>query len=90
MSTALPEGGFVWLTDDEIANLDILSIADDASERYILEVDLEYPCILDECQNHYPLAPERATVNIESDMLFLYCEQLAAKIFTGKLHQSPS
>ena len=43
MSQPLPASGFVWLTEDEITDLDILNIADDASEGYILEVDLEYP-----------------------------------------------
>ena len=38
MSKPLPEGGFVWLTDVEIADLDMLNIADDISEEYILEV----------------------------------------------------
>jgi len=65
MSQLLREGGFVWLTDKEIADLDILNIIYDASEGYILEADLEYPCSLHECHNDYPLAPERATVNID-------------------------
>ena len=52
LSQTLRERGFVWLTDGEIADLDILYIADDASEGYILNVDLEYPCTsLHECHN---------------------------------------
>ncbi|XP_072389458.1 uncharacterized protein [Diabrotica undecimpunctata] len=39
MSQYLPYGGFEW-TD---TNIDVLSIPDDSSEGYILEVDLEYP-----------------------------------------------
>ena len=37
------------LTDDEIPDLDILNITDDASEGYIVEVDLEFQCVLHEC-----------------------------------------
>ena len=61
-------------------SLDILNIADDASEGYILEVDLEYPCSLHECVNDYPLAPERATVNI--DMLYLHTARNWRKMYT--------
>lgn len=53
------------MTEDKIADLDILNIIYDASEGYILEADLEYPCSLHEYHNDYPLAPERATVNID-------------------------
>ena len=40
MSQPLPTGGFKWLTADEINSLDINSVADDADDGYILEVDL--------------------------------------------------
>ena len=75
MSQPLPESGFVWLNEDEIAELDVLNIADDASEGYILEVDLEYPHSLHDLHNDYPLAPEKMVVN--ADMLSPYCKQLA-------------
>ncbi|CAH1115853.1 unnamed protein product [Psylliodes chrysocephalus] len=39
MSQYLPYGGFEWVD----TNIDVLSISDDASEGYMLEVDLEYP-----------------------------------------------
>lgn len=43
MSQPLPTGGFKWLCDEEIINLDIANIADDNPEGYILEVDIHYP-----------------------------------------------
>ncbi|CAG9820056.1 unnamed protein product [Phaedon cochleariae] len=39
MSHALPYGGFEWAD----TNHDVTTVADAALERYILEVDLEYP-----------------------------------------------
>ncbi|KAL9951227.1 hypothetical protein ACROYT_G043851 [Oculina patagonica] len=78
MSRSLPVGGFVWLNEDEIADLDVLDIADDSEEGCILEVDLEYPCSLHDRHNDYPLAPERLVV--KNDMLSPYCEQLVDEL----------
>jgi hypothetical protein len=63
MSEALPTHGFCWLNDAERENLDVHQIADDASEGYILEVDLEYPDHLHDTHNDYPLAPEKFEIN---------------------------
>ena len=79
MSQPLPDSGFVWLSEDEIEELDVSNIADDSEEGYILEVDLEYPCSLHERHNDYPLAPEKMVV--KTDMLSPYCDQIA-----GELH----
>ena len=78
MSQPLPDSGFVWLIEDEIAELDVSNIADDSEEGYILEVDLEYPCNLHERHNVYPLAPEKMAV--KADTLSPYCEQLADEL----------
>ncbi len=57
MSQHLPYGGLRWLTDAEVEQLDICSVAEDADEGYILEVDLEYPSDLHDEHADYPLAP---------------------------------
>ncbi|XP_072375164.1 uncharacterized protein [Diabrotica undecimpunctata] len=54
MSQYLPYGGFEWVD----ANIDVLSIADDASEGYILEVDLAYPQHLHDRHKDIPFCPE--------------------------------
>ena len=58
MSQSLPTGEFDWLTEQEIADLDITNAADDNEEGYILEVDLHYPAELHDLHDDYPLAPE--------------------------------
>jgi hypothetical protein len=59
MSQPLPTGEFDWLTDQEIADIDITDVADDNEQGYILEVDLQYPSELHDLHNDYPLAPEK-------------------------------
>jgi len=55
----LPVGGFQWVN----AELDeVLTTPDDATEGYIVEVDLEYPEHLHDSHNDYPLAPEMISV----------------------------
>ena len=43
ISQSLPTGEFDWLTEEEIADLEIANVADDNEEGYILEVNLYYP-----------------------------------------------
>ena len=57
MSQPLPYAGLRWLMDEEIRQLDIVSVPTDSSEGYILEVDLEYPPELHNLHADYPLAP---------------------------------
>ena len=78
MSQPLPEGGFVWLNEEEIIDLDLTNIADDSEEGYILEVDLEYPPDLHDLHSDYPLAPEK--MKVTTDMLSPYCQQLASDL----------
>ena len=75
MSQPLPTGEFGWLTEQEIAALDITNVADDNEEGYILEVDLHYLTELDDLHNDYPLAPER--MKISPEMLSPYCQDLS-------------
>ena len=75
MSQSLPTGEFDWLTEQEIADLDITNVADDNEEGYILEVDLHYPAELHDLHNDYPPAPEKMTISPE--MLSPYCQDLS-------------
>ena len=43
MTQYLPTGGFKWLTQDEIKNLDVNTIRIDNPDDYIVEVDFDYP-----------------------------------------------
>ncbi|XP_072401744.1 uncharacterized protein [Diabrotica undecimpunctata] len=54
MSQYLPYGGFEWVD----SNIDVISIPDDSSEGYILEVDLEYPQHLHDRHKDIPFCPE--------------------------------
>ena len=39
----LPKGGFKWLTEKQINNLNLAKYEEDSKKGLILEVDLEYP-----------------------------------------------
>ena len=54
---------------------DVNSIAENSSDGYILEVDLEYPDELHELHNDYPLAQEK--LEISDDILSKYCSGIA-------------
>ena len=59
MSQALPTGGFEWVS---CLNQEVQTLEANASNGYILEVDLEYPEELHDAHNDYPIAPERLEV----------------------------
>ncbi|KAJ8976670.1 hypothetical protein NQ317_004752 [Molorchus minor] len=59
MSQYLPYGGFEFVDDFE--NFDILSVTDDSTFGYILEVDLNYPNNLHDLHRDLPLCPEHRT-----------------------------
>ena len=75
MSQPLPTGESDWLTEQEIAALNITNVADDDEQGYILEVDLHYPSELHNLHNDYPLAPEK--MKISPEMLSRYCQDLS-------------
>ena len=75
MSQALPEGNFSWMSEGEIAHLDVTAIPDNGEEGCILEVDLEYSQELHELHNDYPLAPEK--LKVSHGWLSPYCTELA-------------
>ena len=87
MSQYLPTGGFKWLKQNKIDNLDIKKYDKENKKGIILEVDLEYPEKLHDLHNDYPLAPEK--VKVTDNMLSNYCKKIADKynISTGLVHK---
>ena len=83
MSQYLPTGGFRWMTDKQINNIDLAKYNENSKKGLILEVDLEYPKELHNLHNDYPLSAEKVCVNKE--MLSDYCKKIATKynISTG-------
>jgi hypothetical protein len=58
-SQYLPNGGFSWMDKNEIENLDVLTVPDDSSVGYVLEVDVSYPETLHTGHNDLPFLCER-------------------------------
>ena len=87
MSQYLPTGGFRWLTQKQIDEIEIFKYKEDSDKGLILEVDLEYPEGLHDLHNDYPLAPEK--VKVANSMLSKYCKNIAEKhnISTGTVHK---
>ena len=87
MSQYLPTGGFKWMTENQINNLDLAKYKEDSKKGLILEVDLEYPKELHDLHNDYPLGPEKVCVT--KDMLSEYCQKTATKynIKTGLVNK---
>ena len=87
MSQYLPTGGFKWMTEKQINNIDLAKYNENSEKRLILEVDLEYPKELHDLHNDYPLAAERVCVN--KNMLSEYCKKIQKKfnISTGLVHK---
>ena len=65
MSQPLPTGGFQWVEDCNQLSNTITDLPADGPEGFILKVDLEYPQVLHDEHNSYPLAPERMVVQKE-------------------------
>ena len=87
MSQYLPTGGFKWLTEKQINNLNLAKYEEDSNKGLILEVDLEYTEGLHYLHNDYPLGPEK--VKVTDDMLSGYSKKIAEKykISTGLVHK---
>ena len=87
MSQYLPTGGFKWLTEKQINNINLAKYEEDRKKGLILEVDLEYPKELHNLHNDYPLGPEK--VKVTESMLSDYCQKIANKykISTGLVHK---
>ncbi|XP_068704228.1 uncharacterized protein [Montipora foliosa] len=87
MSQYLPNGGFRWMTEKQINNINLSKYSENSKKGLILEVDLAYPKELRDLHNDYPLAPEKVKVN--KDMLSNYCQEIADKfnVSTGLFHK---
>ena len=87
MSQYLPNGGFRWMTEKQINNINLSKYSENSKKGLILEVDLAYPKELHDLHNDYPLAPEKIKVN--KDMLSNYCQEIADKfnVSTGLVHK---
>nr|DAC81289.1 TPA_asm: PolB [Corynactis coral adintovirus] len=87
MSQYLPTGGFRWLTQEQIDNVDLTKYTEDSEKGLVMEVDLEYPEELHDLHNDYPLGPEK--VKVTRNMLSEYCENIAEKygIAAGLVHK---
>ena len=87
MSKYPPTGGFKWMTEKQINNIDLSKYKEDSDKGLILEVDLKYPEKMHNLHNDYPLAPEKVKVN--KDMLSNYCQEIANKfnVSTGLVHK---
>ena len=83
MSQYLPTGGFRWLNQKQINNLNLNKYNDESKKGLILEVDLKYPEHLHDLHNDYPLAPEK--IQVTDDMLSKYSKKIKDKynISTG-------
>lgn len=57
MSKPMPKDGFKWLSGN-LNSFDVMSIADDSSIGYILEVDVVYPSYLHDKHSDLPFLPE--------------------------------
>ena len=58
MEHFLPFGNFQWLRAKKMKNFDVMSIPNDSSKGYILEVDLDYPENLHESHKDLPFCSE--------------------------------
>ena len=87
MSQYLPTGGFRWMAEKQINNINRTKYEKDSKKGLILEVDLEYPEGLHNLHNDYPLGPEK--VKVTKDMLSHYCKNIATKyeISTGLVYK---
>ena len=86
MSQYLPTGGFRWMKQKKIDNLDLGKYQENNKKGLILEVDLKYPKKLHDLHNDYPLGPEK--VKVTKDMLSEYCTKISEKynISTGLVY----
>ncbi|XP_064631626.1 uncharacterized protein LOC135489925 [Lineus longissimus] len=62
LSQDLPHGNYRWIEVDDPNEFNVLSLSDDSTTGYILEVDLEYPTCLHDSHNDFPLAPEKLCI----------------------------
>ena len=77
MCQPLPVGNFRFLSQEEIAGFDLMSVPSHGDTGYIVECDLKYPPELHDLHSDYPMAPEHLTVS--PDMLSDFCREIKAE-----------
>ena len=77
MSQYLPTGGFRWLAEKEINEVNLATYKENSKDGLILEVDLEYPKELHDLHNDYPLGSEK--MRVEEHMLSMYSQKIKAR-----------
>jgi len=77
MSQPLPVGNDRFLSTDEIADFDLMSIPSHGDTGYIVECDLKYTPELHDLHSDYPMAPEHLAVS--PDMLSDFCREIKAE-----------
>lgn len=67
MSQCLLTGGFKWLSDKKVQQINLAMYTNKSAKGFILilEVDLEYPSSLHKLNNDHPLAAEKLKVTEE-------------------------
>ena len=87
MSQCLPTGGFKWMSEKKIDELDLAKYDSSSQKGLILEVDLDYRASLHDLHNDFPLAPEQ--VCVREDMLSNYCRLIKEKYNNsiGQVHK---
>ena len=79
MKKFLPKDGFMWVEDVTMFTEEYLkNLKPDQAIGYFIEADLEYPEVLHDLHNSFPLGPEKT--NIKKDMLSEYQNNLAEKL----------
>ena len=79
MKKFLPKDGFMWVEDVSMFTEEYLkNLKPDQAIGYFIEADLEYPEVLHDLHNSFPLGPEKT--NIKKDMLSDYQNNLAEKL----------
>jgi len=86
MSMKLPYGGYKWLSEEEISNLDIFSFHEEQDEGYLIECDLEYPDSLHWQHNDFPVAAE--TTKITEKDFSPYMKQCLKEIYGKTTYSS--
>ena len=62
LSQKLPQSNFKWLSDEEVAAIDIAGFDYGADVGHLFEVDLEYPSAVQDRTIDLPLAPEKLII----------------------------
>ena len=65
MSQKMPYDNFEWVEEEQLSQMDVSTLPEDADTGYIFEVDLSYPQSIHNLHSDYPLAPESRTAELD-------------------------